>query len=60
MLSGDLRARREAIVREHLASENAHEFDRTIGRLSTLVSHPLTTKLFSGICEIVVRLPLVS
>src|SRR5689334_15701946 len=30
MLSPDLRARREAIVREHLASENAHEFDRTI------------------------------
>jgi steroid delta-isomerase-like uncharacterized protein len=26
----DLRARREAIVREHMASENDHEFDRTI------------------------------
>jgi predicted ester cyclase len=30
MLSPDLRARREVIVREHLESENAHEFDRTI------------------------------
>ena len=30
MLNTDLRARREAIVREHLASENAYEFDRTI------------------------------
>ena len=30
MLSSDLRARREVIVREHLESENAHEFDRTI------------------------------
>lgn len=30
MLSPDVRARREAIVREHLASENEHEFDRTI------------------------------
>ena len=30
MLSADLRARREAVVREHLASENAHDFDATI------------------------------
>jgi len=30
MLSPDVRARREAIVREHLASENAHDFDATI------------------------------
>jgi steroid delta-isomerase-like uncharacterized protein len=30
MLSPELRARREAIVHEHLASENEHEFDRTI------------------------------
>jgi steroid delta-isomerase-like uncharacterized protein len=30
MLSPDVRARREAIVGEHLASENEHEFDRTI------------------------------
>ena len=27
----DLRARREAIVREHLDSENEHDFDATIG-----------------------------
>jgi hypothetical protein len=26
----DLRARREAIVREHMESENAHDFDTTI------------------------------
>ena len=31
MPSADLRARREAVVREHLASENAHDFDATIG-----------------------------
>ena len=30
MLSADLRARREAVVREHLASENAHDFETTI------------------------------
>ena len=30
MPSPELRARREAIVREHLASENAHDFDTTI------------------------------
>jgi steroid delta-isomerase-like uncharacterized protein len=30
MLSPELRARREAIVREHMESENAHEFDTTI------------------------------
>jgi steroid delta-isomerase-like uncharacterized protein len=27
----DLRARREAIVREHMESENRHEFDATLG-----------------------------
>lgn len=27
----ELRARREAIVREHMASENVHDFDTTIG-----------------------------
>ena len=27
----DLRARREALVREHMESENAHDFDTTIG-----------------------------
>jgi hypothetical protein len=30
MPSADRRARREAVVREHLASENAHDFDTTI------------------------------
>jgi steroid delta-isomerase-like uncharacterized protein len=30
MPSPDLRARREAIVREHMESENAHDFDTTI------------------------------
>jgi steroid delta-isomerase-like uncharacterized protein len=30
MVSPDVRARREAIVREHMESENVHEFDTTI------------------------------
>jgi steroid delta-isomerase-like uncharacterized protein len=30
MQGADLRARREAIVREHLASENAHDYDATL------------------------------
>lgn len=30
----DLRARREAIVREHMESENHHDFDTTIGTFS--------------------------
>jgi steroid delta-isomerase-like uncharacterized protein len=30
----DLRARREAIVREHMESENHHDFDATIGTFS--------------------------
>jgi steroid delta-isomerase-like uncharacterized protein len=30
MPGADLRARREAIVREHMESENAHDFDTTI------------------------------
>jgi steroid delta-isomerase-like uncharacterized protein len=30
MLTADLRARREAIVREHMESENAYDFDATI------------------------------
>jgi steroid delta-isomerase-like uncharacterized protein len=30
MLSADLRARREAIVREHMESENEYDFDTTI------------------------------
>jgi steroid delta-isomerase-like uncharacterized protein len=36
MLSPDLRAQREAIVREHMESENAHEFDTTIA----MFGHP--------------------
>lgn len=31
MPGADLRARREALVREHMASENVHDFDTTIG-----------------------------
>ena len=31
MASADLRARREALVREHMESENVHDFDTTIG-----------------------------
>ena len=27
----DLRERREAVVREHMESENGHEFDTTLG-----------------------------
>ena len=30
-VSADLRARREATVREHMQSENVHDFDTTIG-----------------------------
>jgi steroid delta-isomerase-like uncharacterized protein len=30
----DLRARREAVVREHMESENVHDFDTTIGTFS--------------------------
>src|SRR4051794_3178176 len=30
MQGADLRARREAVVREHLASENAHDYDTTL------------------------------
>src|SRR3954471_16449883 len=29
-MDGDLRARREAIVREHMESENVHDFDTTV------------------------------
>jgi hypothetical protein len=48
MPSADLRARREAIVREHRQSENAqqlglaHESTSLAGRVTTLVSHPFT------------------
>ena len=31
MTASDLRARREALVREHMESENRHEFDVTLG-----------------------------
>ena len=31
MASAELRAHREAIVREHMESENQHDFDTTIG-----------------------------
>ena len=31
MASAELRAHREAIVREHMESENVHDFDTTIG-----------------------------
>ena len=31
MAGDDLRARREAVVREHMESENVHDFDTTIG-----------------------------
>jgi len=37
MPSADLRAWREAVVREHMESENAHDFDTTI---ATCVSLP--------------------
>ena len=30
-MSGELRARREAVVREHMESENEHDFDTTLG-----------------------------
>lgn len=32
--NGDLRSRREAVVREHMESENHHDFDTTIGTFS--------------------------
>ena len=32
--SDSLRARREAVVREHMESENEHDFDTTIGTFS--------------------------
>jgi len=34
MTSEELRARREALVREHMASENVHEFDTTLATFS--------------------------
>ena len=40
MPSADVRARREAVVREHMASENVRDFDATIATFG--LSHPLT------------------
>jgi hypothetical protein len=34
MVSDELRARREAVIREHMRSENEHDFDTTIGTFS--------------------------
>jgi pimeloyl-ACP methyl ester carboxylesterase len=45
MLNTDLRARREAIVREHLASENAYEFHRTIATFE----HPRYELVATGV-----------
>ena len=33
-MDAELRERREAVVREHMESENVHEFDRTMGTFS--------------------------
>ena len=49
----DLRARREAIVREHMESENHHDFDTTIGTFS----HPryeiiATGDIYDGEAEV--------
>lgn len=40
----DLRAWREAVVRDHMESENVHDFDRTIGTFS----HPRYELIPSG------------
>src|SRR5579859_3199627 len=50
---GSLRARREAIVREHMESENRHEFDVTLGTFE----HPRyelvpTVEVFDGAEEV--------
>lgn len=42
--TGSLRARREAIVREHMESENRHEFDVTIGTFA----HPRYELIATG------------
>ena len=44
MQGADLRARREAIVREHLASENAHDYDTTLATFE----HPRYELVASG------------
>ena len=36
MATPDVRARREAVVREHMESENAHDFDTTIATFGHL------------------------
>jgi steroid delta-isomerase-like uncharacterized protein len=51
--SADVRARREAIVREHMESENDHDFDTTIATFS----HPRyeivpTADVFDGEAEV--------
>jgi steroid delta-isomerase-like uncharacterized protein len=43
-MNEDLRVRREAIVREHMQSENVHDFDATIGTFS----HPRYELIPSG------------
>src|SRR6266702_4939554 len=50
---GDLRERREAVVREHMESENRHDFDTTIGTFA----HPryeiiATGEVFDGEDEV--------
>jgi steroid delta-isomerase-like uncharacterized protein len=42
--AGSLRERREAIVREHMASENVHDFDTTIGTFA----HPRYELIATG------------
>jgi ketosteroid isomerase-like protein len=44
MTDPDLRARREAVVREHMASENRHDFDATIATFA----HPRYELMATG------------
>jgi steroid delta-isomerase-like uncharacterized protein len=53
MTDSELRARREALVREHMQSENVHEFDVTIGTFG----HPRyeiipTGEIYDGEAEV--------
>jgi steroid delta-isomerase-like uncharacterized protein len=53
MASAELRAHREAIVREHMESENVHDFDTTIGTFA----HPRyeivpTDEVYDGESEV--------
>jgi predicted ester cyclase len=43
-IDGELRARREAVVREHMESENRQEFDATLGTFS----HPRYELMANG------------